>query len=142
VKKSAQTPPERLIAFTTTPAEPAEMLFKLGRASGLSSAPYSGLDTCKIASRVSNGQTVYLETWEHTFTHGRGSGKFVCRPGDSGSLVFNKDKKVVGLFFGGSDTQDVGYFTSTRDLFDDIKRSIGVTKIRLLGDQGEGEYTP
>ncbi|KAL3450776.1 hypothetical protein BJX65DRAFT_304931 [Aspergillus insuetus] len=142
VKIPTQTPLERLVGFSITPVEPGATLMKYGRASGVLSAPYSGLATCSVASRVSNGQTVFLDTWEHTFTYGKESGKFVCREGDSGSLVFNKDKKGVGLMFGGSKTQDLGYFTSTHDLFDDIKRSLGVTKIRLLGDQGNGEYTP
>jgi hypothetical protein len=44
--------------------------------------------------------------------------------------------------FGGSKTLDLGYFTSTRDLLDGIKRSLGITKIWLLGVQGNGEYTP
>jgi hypothetical protein len=46
--------------------------------------------------------------------------------------------RVVDLPFGGSDSEDTAFFTSAQNVLAGMTRSTGVTRIRLLGDHGDG----
>lgn len=59
-------------------------------------------------------------------------------PGDSGSVVYDKDGKVVGLLFRGQipNQASAGYtfVTPISDVFDDIKLMTGVEDVRVAQD--------
>ncbi|KAL4779658.1 hypothetical protein BJX76DRAFT_365088 [Aspergillus varians] len=115
----------RLATFGAKLPENDEEVYKIGRATGFTTGTYANLKVCHIAGQVD-------KTWEHAVVVPQG-GSFLAE-GDSGSLLFNFTGTVMGMFFGGSNTGDIGYFTSTQDLLEDIKRITGATEIRILGD--------
>ena len=51
--------------------------------------------------------------------------------GDSGAIVFNADKEMVGMLFAGCKVTGVEYFTHIKDLFNDIVVRTGAAGIRL-----------
>ncbi|EAU29902.1 predicted protein [Aspergillus terreus NIH2624] len=127
----AHVPYKRLAdASDSLPANRQE-LAKIGQATGLTVGYYSHLDTVHIVERMENGKKVFVSTYEHCFMSSDRKHSLVER-GDSGSLVFEKDTgMVVGMLFGGSQNEDVGYFTSIIDLFEHIKKSTGANEIRI-----------
>jgi hypothetical protein len=55
---------------------------------------------------------------------------------DSGALVLDQVGWTRGMVFGGSMSGDLVYFTSARDLVNDINRSgTGVKAVRVPGDE-------
>ena len=51
--------------------------------------------------------------------------------GDLSAIVFNEDKKMVGMLFAGCKVTGVEYFTHIKDLFNDIVVRTGAAGIRL-----------
>lgn len=51
--------------------------------------------------------------------------------GDSGAVVFNEDKEMVGMLFAGCMITGAWYFTHVKDLFNDIVVRTGAADIRL-----------
>jgi hypothetical protein len=121
----------QLHGFSTTLPDAGDAVSKIGRATGFTQSKYSGLRACSVAKRRVNGADVEFETWEHVVSL---PGDIFLQHGDSGSLAFNNDGKVVGLLFGGSYTGDTAYFTSTSDLLADIRKVTGLNEIRIVGE--------
>lgn len=105
------------------------MLFKLGRVTGYTDAMYANIKTCQIATHIIDGEEGFLHSWEHAFTV-RSDFPFV-EEGDLGSLLVTLPIcEVRGIIFGGSQNRDIGYFTSTQDLLEDIKHIMGLKDIK------------
>ncbi|KAL2830833.1 hypothetical protein BDW59DRAFT_158273 [Aspergillus cavernicola] len=105
-----------------------EKLFKIGCATGYTHGVYGNLKSCLIVTKLSDGKKVDIETFEHVVIQ---PGHTVVKEGDSGSLIFASNGLVLGMIFGGSGNNDLGYFTPTRDLLVDIKYVTGAKDIRL-----------
>lgn len=107
-----------------------EILWKMGRVTGITKGTYANLDICNVGGGAS-------ATWEHAVILPR---DIFARAGDSGSLLFNGSGDVRGIIFSGSRNCDVAYFTSTRDLLEDIRHIVGlrdIDEIRLKTDDYE-----
>ncbi|KAL4912364.1 hypothetical protein BDW62DRAFT_24456 [Aspergillus aurantiobrunneus] len=120
----------QLISFHGTLAA-GQVLYKMGRATGFTVGKYGGLKSAAVARRIVGGEEREVATWEHCFTS---PGKYIINKGDSGSFVFTTTGYVVGMLFGGANSGDIGYFTCTRDLLDDIRLITGAKQVRILGD--------
>ncbi|KAL4908844.1 hypothetical protein BDW74DRAFT_165573 [Aspergillus multicolor] len=118
----------RLTDFAMELPEDNQPLYKTGRATGYTAGEYGNLRTCRIATRIVNGERVSFPTWEHVIVR---PGRVVVKAGDAGSLIFDRTGAVMGMLFGGAGTNEIGYFTAARDLLEDIKRITGVHGIRL-----------
>lgn len=53
--------------------------------------------------------------------------------GDSGALVLDRMRQVVGILFGCSQRKNVSYFTHAADLVEDIKSVTGAVGVRVMG---------
>ncbi|KAJ9289366.1 hypothetical protein DTO021C3_3192 [Paecilomyces variotii] len=107
-------------------------LFKAGRTTGYSVGEYNGLHSAVIARKFVNGKWETHTTLEHSVC-GR-HGDWFSQEGDSGALIFNNHGGVVGMLFGGNMLRSISYFTHIVDLFNDIKKMTGATKVRIFGD--------
>ncbi|KAL5357171.1 hypothetical protein BJX96DRAFT_181267 [Aspergillus floccosus] len=124
-------PYTRLVETSDSIPANGQELAKFGQATGFTVGYYHHLETVHIAERMENGKKVWVSTHEHCFTASDRERPLLKR-GDSGSLVFEKDSgMVVGMLFGGSETQDTGYFTFIVDLFEHITKLTGAKEIRL-----------
>lgn len=106
-----------------------EVLIQVGRAPGSAVAKYSGLKAVYIVKKIINGNEVFIDTYEHSFST---SSIQCCSSGDSGAFVCSEQGFLVGMLFGGSQDGDIGYFTTVSDLLQDIKLKTGVHDIRLM----------
>lgn len=62
---------------------------------------------------------------------GKGGKPFADR-GDSGALIFTgPEHRVIGMLRAGFVTTEVSIFTRIDDLFDDIKKAVGVTDVAM-----------
>lgn len=114
-------------------AQLGETLFKVGRSTKVTYGSFQEIcetDTVKSwqykdASGFEEVSTlecaVVMEYGDHLFGE----------PGDSGSLLFNSQGQLVGLYFGGNDRTNVSYFTPIEVVFDDIKRITGCVEVDL-----------
>ncbi|KAI9373268.1 hypothetical protein BJX61DRAFT_552323 [Aspergillus egyptiacus] len=118
--------------FTTSRPKLGEKLYKVGRAIGLTAGLYSGLKVCHVAKQEVGGKEIDIPTFEHAFAIPQGH---LVERGDSGSLIFDRQGRVYGMLFGGNFLNNIGYFTHTADLIDDIKRVTGASDVRLVGEQ-------
>ncbi|KAJ9208251.1 hypothetical protein DTO021D3_1049 [Paecilomyces variotii] len=107
-------------------------LFKAGRTTGYSVGEYNGLHSAVIARKFVNGKWETHKTLEHSVC-GR-HGDWFSQEGDSGALIFDNRGDVVGMLFGGNMLRSISYFTHIVDLFNDIKKMTGATKVRIFGD--------
>ncbi|KAJ9266640.1 hypothetical protein DTO195F2_1163 [Paecilomyces variotii] len=107
-------------------------LFKAGRTTGYSVGEYNGLHSAVLAMKFVNGEWEKHTTLEHSMC-GR-HGNWFSQEGDSGALIFNDERAVVGMVFGGNKLRSISYFTHIVDLFNDIKKMTGATKVRIFGD--------
>lgn len=123
----------KLWTLTDNLPDDSEELHKVGRVTGFTTGYYTGLKTCAITAELVNGKERFFETWEHTITGSTTKTAFVSK-GDSGSLLFDSHGLVFGILFGGSKKEDIGYFTSTSDLLEDIQMITGLCAddIRLV----------
>lgn len=117
-------------AYKPNPSLDSGRLYKVGRTSGYTEGEYGGLEVARIATKSVNGEETLQPTWEH-YVLLRADYAFAAN-GDSGSLVFNDNMEVVGLFFGKNERQDLYYFTHVDVLFEDIKRSTGASAVRIM----------
>lgn len=105
-------------------------LHKVGRSSGYSKGEYSKLKQVRIARvRDSDGTVRTAVTLEHSVSSSPIS--TFCVSGDSGSFIFDDDGGVVGLLYGGSERNDVAYFTHIHDFFEDVKAITGAVDVRI-----------
>ena len=105
-------------------------LHKVGRSSGYSKGEYSKLKQVRIARvRDSDGTVRTAITTEHSVSCSPTS--TFCVSGDSGSFIFDDDGGVVGLLYGGSERNDVAYFTHILDVFEDVKAITGAADVRI-----------
>ena len=119
--------------------------FKVGRATGTTNGTYGNLKSCRIATRTVDGNEEYVPTFEHVMLADDKElirqGTHVVAQGDSGSLVFDKTGSVLGIIFGGNGTENIGYFTATRDLISDIKHITGAQEIRIHGGSNQPQIS-
>lgn len=109
-----------------------EPLFIEGRSSGSSEGAYSGLRPALIAEKMVDGIITRMGTIEHSATGY--NGESFSRPGDSGSLIYQRPGKVVGMVFAGIEWRGITLFTRIDDLFEDINQRMRATGIRFSED--------
>ncbi|KAG2421711.1 hypothetical protein HFD88_005687 [Aspergillus terreus] len=107
-------------------------LFIEGRSSGSSEGAYSGLRPALIAEKMVDGIITLMGTIEHSATGY--NGESFSRPGDSGSLIYQRPGKVVGMVFAGIEWRGITLFTRIDDLFEDINQRMGAAGIRFSED--------
>lgn len=118
---------QKLRKFNVASPKMEDVLFKVGRVTGLTEGMYANLKVCRVARRIMNGNEIEIPTWEHAITVPRGP---FIESGDSGSLILTGQGDVQGIAFGGSEMNDIGYFTSARDLLEDIKHFTDLKDIK------------
>ncbi|KAL2837473.1 hypothetical protein BJY01DRAFT_251433 [Aspergillus pseudoustus] len=99
---------------------------------GCLSVEYANLQVCLIIRKVADGEAVILPTWKHIVILPHQTP--FAREHDSGTMVVDTFGGVYGMIFATSGTGncDLGYFTSTEDLLDDLGHAAGVRSIRFL----------
>ncbi|KAL2788064.1 hypothetical protein BJX66DRAFT_340567 [Aspergillus keveii] len=96
---------------------------------------YANLKVYHISRPMTDGRKQPILTWEHAMVRNGYVGPLGDER-DSGALVLDQAGRAVGMVFGGSMSGYLVYFTSVRDLVDDINRSsTGVKAVRVLGDE-------
>ena len=126
-----------------------ETLFKIGRTTGLTvgklNATYGYLHSkyCGVWPEVSEdimhdfGPEVVLDqptvAKVNVTVSAFARGQAFCKRGDSGSVVFNGEGRMVGLLVAGTEAFEVGFFTPQRELLEDIKAMTGAKTIHLVG---------
>ncbi|KAJ0420794.1 hypothetical protein BJY00DRAFT_312720 [Aspergillus carlsbadensis] len=84
---------------------------------------------------MTDGRTQPIVTWEHAMVRNGHIGRLGDQR-DSGALVLDHVDRALGMVFGGSMAGDLAYFTSARELVEDIKRSsTGIKAVRVPGDE-------
>ncbi|ODM14262.1 hypothetical protein SI65_10317 [Aspergillus cristatus] len=96
---------------------------------------YHGLLTAHVSHELINGIIIPKCTWAHTITGLMTSNS--CQagfwvPGESGAVVTDKVRNVLGFLIGGNERSPVSYFTHVDDLFDDGKQVTGAVEVRLM----------
>ncbi|KAL4925541.1 uncharacterized protein BDV17DRAFT_300296 [Aspergillus undulatus] len=118
----------QLQAFDFDLPEMDQRLFKIGRVTNCTSGTYGVLKSCNIVRRTVNGAVIHIPTFEHVISH---PGHRVVEEGDSRSLVFSANGVVLGMISSGNGSNDLGYFTATKDLLTDIKNITRAKDVRL-----------
>lgn len=119
--------PDTILSSPRQPVEDLEV-FKLGRTTEWTNGRFAGLRSAHIATSDEHGETHTVVTREYCVT---GTGGPFSLEGDSGSLVFDRDMRVVGMIFSGSLAENVSYITLFDDLFGDIKKRTGAQDVRI-----------
>ncbi|KAL3482730.1 hypothetical protein BJX62DRAFT_245590 [Aspergillus germanicus] len=96
---------------------------------------YANLKVYHISRPTAEGTKPPILTWEHAMIRNGHIGPLGDER-DSGALVLDQVGWTRGMVFGGSMSGDLVYFTSARDLVDDINRSgTGSKAVRVPGDE-------
>lgn len=119
----------KLADFSLCSIQNEKQLFKVGCATGFTGRIYNGLKTVHVATPLVDSREVKIQTWEHNFC--KSLSQSVVEERDFGSLVIDLLGAVAGVRFGRTYCGDIGYFTHTADLIENIQEVTGVKEIRL-----------
>ncbi|KAK2749585.1 hypothetical protein FQN57_005807 [Myotisia sp. PD_48] len=115
------------------PLRDHQKLCKVGRTTGYTVGEFSGLKPALLPSGFydDNGSSIMEETFEHLITPMKGDSGF-SKPGDTGAAVFDERCQFVGLLFAGCTSTGGSYFIPVDRLFEDIKRYLRATAVRMV----------
>jgi hypothetical protein len=118
------------------PPETGETVYKIGRTTGVTKGTVNELRSTKnLKSWEVQGKNQSRYPTAQVWTIlSKSKEKLFCEPGDSGSAVFTLGGNFKGLLVGGfcELNQDVAYFISGCDIFEDIKEITGADEVDLL----------
>ncbi|KAJ5836655.1 hypothetical protein N7447_002681 [Penicillium robsamsonii] len=106
------------------------MLYKTGRSSGATSAPYNGLikvDICR--QKTESGGFQKIPTWVHSVANE--TPQAFAEPGDSGSWVYTNYSDVFGMVLSGNERLGTASISSIFDIFKDIKVLTDAAEVRI-----------
>jgi hypothetical protein len=131
-----QIPSTDTYLFGVYPPETGETVYKIGRTTGVTKGTVNELQSTKnLKGWEVQGKNQFRYRTAQVWTIlSKPKEKLFCEPGDSGSAIFTLGGNFKGLLVGGfcELNQDVAYFISGCDIFEDIKEITGADEVDLL----------